>query len=188
MKVLDKKITIDDYLEKERASETRNEFIAGEVYPLTGARFIHNLIVSNLNCMLTQILDESFYVITTDLKVWIPEKQVFVYPDVMVIKGEPEFQMDKQDILTNPICVIEVLSESTKNYDRGEKFEFYRSVKSLKEYILVDQEKIHVEQFISKERYNWELKEFNSFDGNLYLSSLGIELKISEIYKRVKMV
>ena len=128
MKVLDKKITIDDYLEKERASETRNEFIAGEVYPLTGASFIHNLIVSNLNCMLTQILDESFYVITTDLKVWIPEKQV------------------------------------------------------------VDQEKIHVEQFISKERYNWELKEFNSFDGNLYLSSLGIELKISEIYKRVKMV
>jgi Uma2 family endonuclease len=128
MKVLDKKITIDEYLEKERVSKTRNEFIS----------------------------------------------------------GEPEFIRDKQDIPTNPICVIEVLSESTKNYDRGEKFEFYRSVNSIQEYILVDQDRIHIEQFIYKEKNNWKLIEYNSVDGKFLLSSLGIELKISDVYKRVK--
>lgn len=187
MKVLEKKITIDDYLEKERVNETRNEFIAGEIRPLTGASFIHNLIVSNLNHILTEILGESFYVITTDLKLWIPEKEVFVYPDVMIIAGEPEFTREKQDILTNPICVIEVLSESTKNYDRGEKFEFYRSVNSIKEYILVDQERIHIEQFTFKEKNNWELHDYNSLGDKFSLSSLGIELKISDLYKRVKL-
>ena len=187
MKVLDKKITIVEYLEKERLSDSRSEFIAGEVFPFTGASFIHNLIVSNLSHLLTQLLDESYYVMTTDLKLWIPARQAFVYPDVMVISGEPEFQADNQDILTNPICVIEVLSESTKNYDRGEKFEMYRSVPSIQEYILVDQERIHIEQFIRNERFNWELKEYNSIEGKFLLSSFGIELKISEIYKRVKL-
>ncbi len=188
MKVQDKKITIDEYLEKERLSDSRSEFIAGEVFPFTGASFIHNLIVSNLSHLLTQLLDESYYVMTADLKLWIPSKQAFVYPDVMVISGEPEFQADNQDILTNPICVIEVLSESTKNYDRGEKFEMYRSVPSIQEYILVDQERIHIEQFIRNERLNWELMEYNSIEGNFVLSSLHIEFNFFDVYKRVKII
>ncbi len=188
MKVLDKKFTIDEYLEKERLSDSRSEFIAGEVYPLTGASFIHNLIVSNLSHLLTQLLDESYYVMTTDLKLWIPAKQAFVYPDVMVISGEPEFQADNQDILTNPICVIEVLSESTKNYYRGEKFEMYRSVPSIQEYILVDQERIHIEQFIRKERFNWELMEYTAVENTFQSNSLKMNLKIPSIYNRVKNV
>jgi Uma2 family endonuclease len=188
MKVLDKKITIVEYLEKERLSDSRSEFIAGEVFPFTGASFIHNLIVSNLSHLLTQLLDESYYVMTTELKLWIPSKQAFVYPDVMVISDEPEFQADNQDILTNPICVIEVLSESTKNYDRGEKFEMYRSVPSIQEYILVDQERIHIEQFIRNERLNWELMEYTAIKNSFQSHSLKINLRIPSIYNRVKNI
>jgi Uma2 family endonuclease len=140
--------TPEEYLELEEAARCRNEYYRGEIFPMVGDSINHNRIIGNLSSKLSQAFDnnncESF---TSEIKIWIEEKDLFTYPDVIVVCGEPEFYQDRDDTITNPIIIIEVLSDSTKNYDRIEKFEFYRTLPSFEEYILIDQYRVHVEHF-----------------------------------------
>jgi Uma2 family endonuclease len=177
----------EEYLELETASELRHEYIDGEIVPMTGGSANHNRILRNLTSALDVAFeDQDYEVFVTDLRLWIPKKKLFTYPDVMVVAGELEFLENRTDTITNSRVIIEVLSDSTKNYDRGEKFEFYRTLESLQEYVLIDQYKVHVEQFSKTSKNQWLLTEFEDINNMLSFSSVPFQIALSAIYRKVK--
>lgn len=119
------------------------------------------------------------------MKVWIPAREAFYYPDLLVLPNPPVFHDASKDIITNPICIFEVLSESTRNFDKGEKFDNYRTISGFKEYYLVEQDKKLVTQYIQNSRGNWELIEYK--DSSLTLPCLQIEISISEVYEGIEI-
>lgn len=180
------KISIAEYLEKERISSNRAEFIQGEKRKLTGASYNHNSIVANLLFIIKKkMVKEKFKVLSSDMKVWVPTKETFYYPDVLVIPNPPKFHDEFKDIVTNPICIFEVLSESTRNFDKSEKFDTYKSITGFQEYYLVEQSKKIVIQYIINSKGNWELTEHKNPEGTFSLPSLNIDITMSEIYEGV---
>lgn len=181
-----KSISISEYFEMEEKSDIRHEYYKGEIFAFAGASINHGRIIGNINSKFLQKLAnkncESF---SSDLKVRIEEVDLFTYPDILVICDKPEFYKDRDDTVLNPVLIIEVLSGSTKNYDRGEKFEFYRTVKSLQDYILVDQRRVHVEHFVRSAENKWVLTETSDINSSLEISNLKLEVSLEEIYDRV---
>ncbi|MBD1924329.1 Uma2 family endonuclease [Microcoleus sp. FACHB-831] len=178
--------TPEEYLELEEAAEYKNEYRDGEIVPMTGASINHNRIVRNFARILDVALQGHPYeVFLNDLRLWIPRYRLYFYPDVMVIEGEPVFDGTRTDTITNPRAIASVLSKSTKNYDRAEKFEYYRSLPEFREYILIDQYKFHIEHFAKTADGKWLLTDYESSDAVLALASLELEIPLSEIYERV---
>jgi Uma2 family endonuclease len=177
--------TPEEYLALENEAEGRNEYIDGEIFNMTGGTTNHNKIAGNFyRAFPLNINGLDYEIYINDVKLWISQYRVYTYPDIMVIKGEPIYQTDKQIVVTNPCLIVEVLSESTENYDRTNKFKFYRSLPSLEEYILISQSSYYIEQF-SKQNNQWL---FNSFEGkkaNLELKNIACNLSLAEIYNRV---
>jgi Uma2 family endonuclease len=134
------KLTAKDYLEFERNSDIKHEYFDGEIFEMSGAKRNHNKITTNLSGLVWQHLKgkncENY---SNDMRVFVPETGLYTYPDLVVVCGEPQFQDDVFDTLLNPVLLVEVLSDSTESYDRGKKFQHYRSIESLQEYILVSQ-------------------------------------------------
>ncbi len=140
--------TPEEYLALERSSETKHEYFKGEIFAMGGASSRHVLIVTNLVIELgSQLKKGPCRVFSTDLRVRVDTSGLYTYPDVVVICDAPEFSDDQRDTLLNPVLIIEVLSDSTKDYDRGGKFEQYRTIKSFKEYLLVAQDRPHLEHY-----------------------------------------
>ena len=121
------------------------------------------------------------------MKVWVPAKEAFYYPDVLVLPSPPLFHDEFKDIVTNPVCIFEVLSESTRNFDKGEKFDTYRSIPGFQEYYLVEQNKKLITQYITNSKGNWELIEYRDLQSSFTLPCLGIELTMSEIYDGIEI-
>jgi Uma2 family endonuclease len=179
--------SIEEYLAIDRASEGKSEYLDGVIYAMGGASPPHVQITGNVAGELRgRLRDAPCIVYSTDLRVRVSLEGLYSYPDVVVVCGEPRFIDAELDTLTNPVLIVEVLSDSTKNYDRGEKFENYRSNESLREYILVAQDKVHVEQYAKRDDGSWLLSETNSIEDVLILSSVGCELPVSEIYLKVR--
>lgn len=179
------RLTAAEYLAIERKAETRSEFFAGEMFAMSGASREHNLISLNLGGELRQHLkDRPCEVYSTDMRVRVPTG-LYTYPDVVVTCGNPQFENDQVDILLNPIVLIEVLSESTADYDRGTKFKHYRQIPSLREYVLVDQSAAQIEQFALGEDGAWKLTETKGLEAALNLDSIGCRVPLSEIYRKV---
>jgi Uma2 family endonuclease len=179
-------LSVSEYLEKERISELRTEYYRGEERKLTGASYFHNKIVSNLLFSIRQKCNSKlFNVLSTDMKVWVPVKESFSYPDLMVIPNPPLFHDEQKDIIINPICIFEVLSDSTRNFDKGEKFDTYRSIKGFHEYYLVEQNKKNVIQYTINSKGNWELVEFSETTSKISLPTLSIDLDFLEIYEGI---
>jgi Uma2 family endonuclease len=126
-------------------------------------------------------------VYSTDLRVRVSPTGLYTYPDVVVVCGQPQFADDQRDTLLNPTLIVEVLSESTKDYDRGEKFEHYRTLASLSEYVLIAQDKCHVEHFIRQPDHRWLLSETNRLEDTIHLSSIGCDLALPEVYDKIEM-
>lgn len=146
--------TLQEYLEIEVNSQERNEYIDGQIIAMTGGTPNHNRIAGNLYAALNFALKRQPYeVFFADQKLWIPQKRINTYPDVMVVAGELEFIEGRRDTITNPLIIAEVLSKSTKNYDRDEKFAAYRTIPSFQEYLLIEQYTMHVEQYSKKVSY-----------------------------------
>lgn len=146
----------------------------------------HNRIAVNLgSAMNVALADQDYDVFISDMRLWIPRVGLYTYPDVMVVAGELEFAEGRKDTITNPLLIVEVLSESTKNYDRGEKFEFYRTRPSFQEYILVNQYRVHVEHVAKTEDRKWLLSEFEDIDAVISLSSIPLKISLSNIYRKV---
>lgn len=179
------RLTAAEYLSIERKAETRSEFFAGEMFAMSGASREHNLISVNLGSALhDQFKDRTCEVYTTDMRVRIPSG-LYTYPDVVVACGDPRFEDDHVDILLNPIVLMEVLSESTADYDRGTKFKHYRQIPSLREYVLVDQTAAQIEHFVRDDNGKWALTEITGTEKSLSLDSIGCQIPLSEVYRKV---
>ena len=188
MNAILEKLTVSEYLEKERNSSLRAEYIQGEERNLTGASIIHNSIVTNLLFSLKKkLVSANFKILTNDMKVWVPSREAFYYPDVLVLPNPPMFHDEFKDIVTNPVCIFEVLSESTRNFDKGEKFDTYRSIPNFQEYYLVEQNKKLITQYILNSKGNWELIEHKNSESVITLSCLEIELAMLEVYDGIEI-
>lgn len=176
----------EEYLELEVNSEERHEYIDGQIIPITGGTPNHNQIALNLSGALNFLLKRQPYrVFVTDQRLWIPSKQIHTYPDVMVVKTPLEYREGRRDTLINPIFIAEVLSKSTKSYDRDEKFVAYRSISSFQEYIMIDQYKMHVEQYFKTENNKWIFSEYEDGEESLNLASIPCQVLLGDIYDKV---
>lgn len=182
------KISIEAYLEMENAALEKHEYYKGEVFAMSGAKVPHNRITSNLMGELKNKLKrKKCQPFGSDMRIHIPSNTLFTYPDLSIICGEVLTRNNDEFNALNPTVIIEVLSKWTKNYDRGEKFKLYRDIKTLKEYILVDSESLHIEVFRLNENNHWELEEYNNADGDLQIKSINENILITEIYDGVNM-
>jgi Uma2 family endonuclease len=175
-----------DYLALERQTEWRSEYIEGEMVAMSGASRRRNLIVLNLARELSLALKgrpcEAY---VTDMRVKAADGALFTYPDAVVVCGEPLFEDDHVDTLLNPTLIVEVLSPTTEAYDRGAKFEHYRALGSLREYVLVAQDKLLVEHFARQGDGQWLLTPISGPDGRLLLPAIQCEIALAEIYDKV---
>jgi Uma2 family endonuclease len=182
------KVSPEEYLERERAAESKSEYRDGEIVAISGAKYRHGCVVSNVAFALRlQLRGRHCSVITTDLRLAVRARNLITYPDVLVICGEPEFAYDREDVVLNPVVLVEVLSKSTAKYDRGEKFAAYRTIPSLKEYLTVAQDKIHVEQHVRQPDEQWTQTEFSKPTAIVKLTSLRIEFSVAEIYENIEL-
>jgi Uma2 family endonuclease len=179
-------LTPEEYLAWERKSDTKHEYLHGEIIAMSGASFVHNIITANITTALNNQLTRSDCIVTaSDMRVRTHPEASYFYPDVLVVCGEPRFEDNTFDILLNPIVLVEVLSPSTQDYDRGEKFESYQKLTALREYILVSQNEVRVELYRRQET-QWNLTEFQSLKNVLSLASIDCELVLEDIYRRVE--
>ena len=176
----------EEYLQLEELTEAKNEYHDGEILPMTGGTFKHNQIAGNCYVTLKLALrKQNYQVAIGDVKLWIPLIRRFVYPDVMVIAGTINYFENRHDTITNPLIIIEVLSQSTKDYDRGDKFEYYRSLPSFQEYLLISQFKVHVEHFVKTSENQWLLSEYAQLEAQLELNTIPIVITLADIYDEV---
>ena len=179
-------VTPEEYLAAERLSETRSEYLDGGVYPMTGATANLIRIVSNVTTELNiQLRGRRCDVFPIDMKVYLPDSRKFFYPDITVACGELQYHDDRRDIITNPVLVIEVLSPSTEAFDRGAKFQAYRTIESLKEYLLVAQNSPLVEQYVKNDDGSWSLTEAAGLESSLALPSVECSLNLGAVYDKV---
>lgn len=177
-----RKWTVEEYLAMERTALDKHEFFDGEVFAMAGASPEHNLVVSNLIIALGNTLNESCRIYTSDMRLFIPATGHYTYADVSVQCGEPAFTDDTPRALLNPECIFEVLSESTESYDRGKKFESYRSIPQLVDYILAAQDRVMVEHFTRQPDGTWNLRELRA--GQALRLRCG-ELSVDSLYRRM---
>lgn len=178
-----------EYLEWEKTNERKHEYFKGEIFAMAGASPRHIKIHSNLFIAIgTRLKDNPCQPYGSDMRIHIPENTLYTYPDLAIICGDfiPSPTDDDSAIL--PTVIIEILSASTQNYDRGEKFKLYRDIPSLKEYLLVDSESVLVEAFRINPNGNWELEEIKSAVGSLKIQSVGIEIPLKDIYAGTKLI
>jgi Uma2 family endonuclease len=179
--------TFEEYLAFEEQVEHKSEYRQGQIVAMAGASLIHNRIVSNIHAALYNALQTSACdVFMSDLRLWIQKESRAVYPDVMVICGEPQLVEGRTDTVTNPKLIIEVLSKSTTEDDRSDKFQAYWSLDTFEEYVLVDQYRARVEYFRRVSEKLWELLVFTQPNDILTLKSIGIELSLAQIYYKVQ--
>ena len=179
--------TPDEYLALERSCEAKHEYHNGEIFAMGRASKWHVMIVTNLVVELgSQLKAGPCSVYSTDLRLRVAPTGLYTYPDVIVVSAEPRFSDDQEDTLLNPALIIEVLSESTKDYDRGEKFEQYRTIDSFVEYLLIAQDRPHVEHYIRQPDGSWLLHETNNLEHSIQLESVPCSLSLSEIYNRIE--
>jgi len=173
-----------EYLAFERNSETKHEFVDGEVFAMTGASAAHNLICASLiQSVATELRGKGYKVYASAILVKIAKN--YVYPDVTLVCGEAQFADNEFDNLLNPTVIFEILSDTTESYDRGTKSENYRKLVSLQEYVLVAQHKPHVERYLRQADGTWNLKEANGLESSLELTSIGCTLHLAEVYEQV---
>jgi Uma2 family endonuclease len=180
------RLTSEEYLALEREAESKSEFYKGEVFAFAGASERHNLIAANfLATIHRQLRSSPCRAYLSDMRITIPQTPHYTYADVVVVCGQPELDDDFKDNLLNPIAIVEVLSPSTESYDRGKKFESYQHISSLKEYVLVSQDRPRVEQFLRQTVGRWLYSE-TSGDSTINLTSIDCELLLKDIYEKVQ--
>ncbi len=180
--------TEEEYLALERATEARHEFLAGEVFAMGGASERHNLIATNLVRELSQQLKgRPCKTYSADMRVRVASSGLYTYPDVVVVCGEAHFDDAGRDTLLNPTLLIEVLSASTESYDRGDKFEHYRKLDSLREYLLVAQDRVHLEQFVRQADGQWLLSDADDRAALVRLPSIEVTVPLGELYDKVDL-
>ena len=179
-------LTSQEYLAWERKQPFKNEYHNGQIVAMSGASRAHNLITMNIaNQFYTQLVPQGCEVYPGDMRVRIRQPTSYFYPDIVVVCGEPRFEDDTFDTLLNPVLIVEVLSPSTAAFDRGEKFEYYKQLDSLQEYMLISQNRVHVERYLRRGT-QWIRTEFRKIDEVTRLLSNRCKLSVRDIYTLVK--
>lgn len=177
--------TPEEYLAREREAAYRSEYIAGQIIAMSGASREHSLITTNLSRVLSsQLLDQPCEVHASDMRVRVSARGLYTYPDIAVVCGDAQYEDEQVDTLLNPTLIIEVLSPSTEAYDRGAKFSYYRQLTSLREYLLVAQDEMHLEHFV-REEDGWLLTETTDSGAIVKLPSISCEAPLAEIYRKI---
>ncbi|MEZ6086553.1 MAG: Uma2 family endonuclease [Pirellulaceae bacterium] len=175
-----------EYLRREREAEYKSQYFQGEMFAMAGASRRHNKIVGNTVTALNIALrDRSCDVYPSDMRVKVSSSGLYTYPDVSVTCENPTFEDDQADTLVNPRLIVEVLSDSTEAYDRGRKFEQYRQIASLEHYLLIAQDRVHIELYSRQDLGSWVLSEYGSPDEVISLAALDCELTVADIYLKV---
>lgn len=183
-----KYITEEEYLEMEEAALEKHEYYNGEVFAMSSVKIPHTTISMNLlSSMLPNLKRKPCKPFNSDQRLYIKKRGIFTYPDLFVVCGKPETRNNDNYNVMNPSVIIEILSPSTKNYDRTTKFAFYRDIPSLKEYILVDSQMINIEVFSINDNQTWEGKEYNSINDSLHIQTILLSIPLADIYEDVEL-
>jgi Uma2 family endonuclease len=179
------KMTPAEYLAFEREqTHAKHEYLNGQVTAMGGASMAHSVIVGNVSASLHgQLRGRGCRVMSSDMRVHIPATGLYTYPDITVVCHVPMLQDDQFDTLLNPSVIIEVLSPSTEAYDRGEKFEHYRSIDSLQTYVLISQSRPHIEVYERQDNGAWMLTEISGLDSRIDIASIACVLDLSDVYE-----
>jgi Uma2 family endonuclease len=180
------KLSPEEFLAFERAADEKHEYRDGEIVLMSGAKLNHNRISTNIAALLWQGLKgkncENY---SSDLRVWVPKTRLYTYPDAIVVCGDPVFLDDEFDTLMNPLVLIEILSDSTESYDRGQKFQNYRSIDSLREYVLISQRSPSIEKYVKHGDGFWMLSEASGIDSSITLEAVDCTLPLADVYDKV---
>jgi Uma2 family endonuclease len=180
--------SIKEYLTLEKDSLEKHEYYKGEIFAMAGAGARHNIISVNIiSALAAGLKGKDCQPYGSDMRIHIPENSLFTYPDISIICGDIITSIDNEDAVTQPVVIIEILSASTKDYDRGEKFRLYRAIRTLKEYILIDSESIHAERFAINDEGFWQLKEYNSAEEEIIMTTVNVLLTLKDVYTRTKL-
>jgi len=180
-------VTPEEYLERELQSEEKNEYFNGEVFAMAHATPRHAWIVTNIVVELGQQLKtKPCRVSSSDLRLRVTPTGLYTYPDVMVVCGNVEFAADQKDTVLNPVVIVEVLSKSTQDYDRGQKFAHYRRLASLSDYLTVAQDKPRIDHWTRQSEHSWLLVEFFDLQQTISLPSINCNLPQAEVYDKIE--
>ena len=178
--------TLEEYLLREEQSEYRNEYRDGEIEAMAGESKNHSILCFNTMVLLgNHLWDRDCYVFTSNMKVYIPQKNKMYYPDISVTCGEVESALGRNDMIANPLLLFEVLSKRTAKFDQGEKFEDYKTLESLREYVLIDQYQYRVQVFY-QDKEGWQVSEYIDPDEFVNLQSINMRLPLRSLYQKVK--
>jgi Uma2 family endonuclease len=176
----------DEYRELEETAEFRNEYRDGEIVQMTGGSINHSQIIGNIYAFLKSALrGKNARPFMSDLRLWIPRYRRGTYPDVMVVEGELVCTEGRKDEILNPVLIVEVLSKSTKDFEREDKFRFYRSIPEFREYVLVNQSEFLVAQYIKTESNEWLFREYEGESAIVSFASLEVQMSMLDIYELV---
>jgi Uma2 family endonuclease len=176
----------EEYLALEDIADSRSEYRNGEIIPMSGGSTNHNRISLNLAGRMNLAFAGSDHeVFMADVKLWIPDQQIYTYPDVMVVTDTVEYHRDRTDIICNPKVIIEVLSKSTEDYDRSGKFASYRTIPSFEEYVLINQNRVQIEHYTKQTPKRWMLEDLDADDTQVQFTSVPFVMTIDDLYRKV---
>ena len=176
-----------EYLEEERKALTKSEYYKGEVFAMSGASKNHNRIVASIIISIGSFLKgKNCHIYPSDLRVKNPENGLYTYPDVTIVCGKEEYQDEEFDTLLNPTVIIEVLSPTTEEYDRGTKFKLYRSIPSLKNYIMISSTDFSAEVYTRMDNDEWHLNMTAEKDGVIHISAINLDLSLQDVYAQLE--
>jgi Uma2 family endonuclease len=180
--------TPEEYLAVERIADTKSEYLEGMIYAMVGASSAHNIITFNLAGLLwTQLKRNSCHGFSNDMKVQTSDEGLYAYPDLTIACGKPRFRDEKNDVLLNPKIIIEVLSPSTEDYDRGKKFALYKRIESLTDYLLIAQDRAHIEHHRKNEDGDWLERDAFGLSASVNIASIECSLPLAEVYDGVNL-
>ena len=184
------KLSVEEYVDLEQSTQTKYEYHNGEVFALAGGTINHSILCARIHSQLSHQLiakKSDCETFTSEMKLNIEHSNSYVYPDAMVVCGEFKVGVQLKDAISNPVLIVEVLSKSSADYDRGDKFHKYRTINSFQEYLLIEQDKPVVELFYrKKDTGTWQIDRFEGLERSFLLQSLSIEIDMNALYKKIE--
>lgn len=183
-----RKYSLEEYLALERESDIKYEYWDGEIYAMSGGSLAHDLIMGNLDRLIARQLEGNLcHVFTNNMQIKVPAALPYKYADGSVVCGEVMTEeYNGNDLLLNPLVLWDVLSSSTEAFDRGDKFTYYKSIPSFKEYLVVAQHRSHITHYVKQDSGRWDYEEANDFNARIRLSTIDCDLDLSDVYRGVK--
>jgi Uma2 family endonuclease len=175
-------LTEQQYLAIERAAKTKSEFHDGQMFAMAGGSPNHALLANRIGSLLDRSVPAGCRVFNSDLRIKVPASGLYAYPDCSVICGDLQYADSQPDVILNPLVIVEVLSPSTEGYDRGKKFELYRAIVAFREYLIIHQDRRHVEHYSRQDDASWLLRDYAGPNDVVTIARLNIQIPLADLY------